>query len=1408
MRAIVNTLRVFALLPVSLCLTSFSPVDINFIRIRPETDAPAFSHTSHTLALTPGLPVGSLIGRVSAIDHQGDAMTYSITGEAPFVIDASGDIRTTELLNHNATQRYDFQVEAGDGLHSSTTQVTARFVLDAGTRVERWLGVSGDSVDDLLASTHYQNDAADVVDTGQTLEVGDSGTSNFGQRLSAVIVPVTTGDYVFGLTSDDGSQAWMAADGNDQNLVSILRRDSWTGFRNWASAAVTIPIPLRAGHAYCVEILHKEGGGGDHVSLGWKFEGASDFSLIPESEVFQGYLTPELAKPVFSRHETEHLIPGATATGETVATVAATDSQGDSIIYNLVGVVPFAIDQEGTVTVASPLPAAGGDYTFQVTASDGTHTVASTWRVRTTSDTAVEDALTSGSVAAVTSQELLGAAIASIQDGQSLQLDSKTVLFDLNPDGTARSDGTSLTAIGWDPTHDAAILKPTFGMNTPVLFTNSVTDVTKTVMELEIGVIGEAPGRHLVLGGNPMRNAYRDADSVNSQMHQFLENSIAWLTGRNDLQTSPFNVVIAHMDQSYYFPDEVAVRSWLDDHYPTTVSYNDADTADDGALVAALATEPDLLIISQIGGDDPAAVAAAVEDAMGRGIGVLYLHHDGNLKSLGEALFSVFRVRYDGDNYWKRLQLTDYDITQVLAQGLPADVDSIHTMLNHFQAGDYAFDWSTADGENVDAVGGLQSEFLDGASEVRSIFSALDAGKLDIFGQSDYRLQKLLALLGDRFREVTFFPMDKEITSDTEFLMSYFADHAVYNYRAINPVQPDMGNFSRSDFSHISPVARTIDLESKRNFRSAGVYALPGQTVSVTRLDDSEVTVKVFVNTQRSGSTHQWATWGYKRPKYLKSPSFEIATGETIQFTSPYGGPLQMSFGTNDLPVKLHFENVGEHPYWRGSQDNEEFSRKLAEAEYDWAEIATPAFEVHSTLPKMIESVDTWGTAADLAAATMRYIHNFPHVLAGFQGPGIDVVDEVHGFADANGWTINAIDLVKHMNADQATCGYGCSGNPYDAYWNFSPTGHGDVHELGHGLESGRFRLPGWEGHSTTNPYSYYTKTQYGIDTGNDPGCQSLPFEAMFDALQGSVPQGDPATWLDANLWTDSNWSHQVGMLIQIMMLAQDQGALENGWHVLPRLHILEREFERADNNDDDWLAKRDFLGFSTYTRTEAREISNLDWMVIAVSYVTGMDFREFFTMYGYAPGAKAEAQVAGFSSPAAPRLFYLSTGKGYCEGQGFNAMSLPVDGSQVWPDETDTDGDQIWDHFDPDDDDDGMPDTFETSNGFDPFDAGDAGRDADLDGMTNAAEQIAGTDPRDASSVFRIQDAKPGNNGMDITWSSVPGLRYEIHSSDDLESGFTFLDGPFDATGDTLSTTDTRPHRDTRFYRIQVESP
>ena len=61
---------------------------------------------------------------------------------------------------------------------------------------------------------------------------------------------------------------------------------------------------------------------------------------------------------------------------------------------------------------------------------------------------------------------------------------------------------------------------------------------------------------------------------------------------------------------------------------------------------------------------------------------------------------------------------------------------------------------------------------------------------------------------------------------------------------------------------------------------------------------------------------------------------------------------------------------------------------------------------------------------------------------------------------------------------------------------------------------------------------------------------------------------------------------------------------------------------------------------------------------------------------------------------------------------------------------------DGIPDSIDPDDDNDGMPDTYELANLFNPLNASDAATDADGDGYSNLSEYRAGSDPRDPASV------------------------------------------------------------------------
>jgi len=764
---------------------------------------------------------------------------------------------------------------------------------------------------------------------------------------------------------------------------------------------------------------------------------------------------------------------------------------------------------------------------------------------------------------------------------------------------------------------------------------------------------------------------------------------LSWLLERDSLSmTESATVSLALMDST----TASRTNSWINGHFENWEVTHCTEEDRLGSCVA----NADLLITGSSEVASSSVAKSALEGAQSNGAALLYVHlHGWNTVTLTNPVLSVMNLSMqtpgNAGNYFSQ-DTASWDSYQQMLEAT-WDLEDIYQLLTRLDDGSFSFDLSSCATDSGCEIA-FETEFKNVVAALRSSIQGLDKNKVDIFAAEGYQVEKLLVLLGDFYRRSISYPMDVSTSDANDFLQAYLADHLVYNSRAHNPVQPDLGNFSRSDFSHITASDKTVNLTSKKNFRSAGVYAIPGQTVTVTRNDNSDVEVSVFINTQRSASTKEFDDNKYNRPKFLKSTFFAISAGESIQITSPYGGPIQLSFSTNDEPVEIHFSDIGLHPHWSSAEDNVVFAKQMAAGDFDWAEVVTPNFEIHSRLTKMRTSLasENFEGAEAMAAATEQYIHNYPHVLAGYQGPGIDVVAEIHDFADDKGWTINHLDLVKHMNADQPTCGAGCSGNPYDAGWNFNPIGHGDIHELGHGLEQGKFRFAGWDGHSTTNPYSYYSKSQFHAFTGTASSCQNLPFDRLFSTLQESMKQADPFAYMQAANLTA--WNDGISIYIQMMMAAQDQGSLINGWHLVARLHILVREFQRAEDNDDAWLAASDSLGFGQFSREEARTLSNNDWLLIAISVVTERDYRDFLSMWGLSYSNAAAAQVASFGFDSIPQAFYQTSGNDYCDGLDKDSIAIidrdgdgVIDEYDVFPDDgsetSDADGDGVGDNTD-----------------------------------------------------------------------------------------------------------------------------
>ena len=87
------------------------------------------------------------------------------------------------------------------------------------------------------------------------------------------------------------------------------------------------------------------------------------------------------------------------------------------------------------------------------------------------------------------------------------------------------------------------------------------------------------------------------------------------------------------------------------------------------------------------------------------------------------------------------------------------------------------------------------------------------------------------------------------------------------------------------------------------------------------------------------------------------------------------------------------------------------------------------------------------------------------------------------------------------------------------------------------------------------------------------------------------------------------------------------------------------------------------------------------------------------------------------------------------------------------------------------DSDGDGMPDSWEETNGMNLLFPGDAILDADGDSLTNLGEFLAGTDPLNPASAFRVQpfSRSPSPGQLQLSWESVAGKRYRVLASGDL---------------------------------------
>jgi hypothetical protein len=170
---------------------------------------------------------------------------------------------------------------------------------------EYWNNISGTAVTNLTSNPSYPNNPTG---SGQltSLEGPTNTADNYGSRIRGYIHPPASGAYTFWLASDDSGELWLSTSDNPANAARIAYVNSWTNSREWTkyttqqSAAIT----LTAGQKYYIEVLQKEGTGGDNVAVAWQGPG------IAQAVIAGSYLSPFTTSP-----SGEVLINGNTEAG-------------------------------------------------------------------------------------------------------------------------------------------------------------------------------------------------------------------------------------------------------------------------------------------------------------------------------------------------------------------------------------------------------------------------------------------------------------------------------------------------------------------------------------------------------------------------------------------------------------------------------------------------------------------------------------------------------------------------------------------------------------------------------------------------------------------------------------------------------------------------------------------------------------------------------------------------------------------------------------------------------------------------------------------------------------------------------------------------------------------------------------
>ena len=177
----------------------------------------------------------------------------------------------------------DYEVDSYN-FPSAAPTLTSAPTNDAGRAAwEIWEDIGESTLNYLTSNPRYPDspDRIEMLLEGTEIPVNTMG--RYGSRLWTYVTAPVTGTYTFWIASDDQGELWLSPSTVKSQALRIAYVDGWTSYRQWdkfPSTQKSGPIELVAGDTYYLEALHKEGGGGDNLSIAWAIPGQGGAPVI------------------------------------------------------------------------------------------------------------------------------------------------------------------------------------------------------------------------------------------------------------------------------------------------------------------------------------------------------------------------------------------------------------------------------------------------------------------------------------------------------------------------------------------------------------------------------------------------------------------------------------------------------------------------------------------------------------------------------------------------------------------------------------------------------------------------------------------------------------------------------------------------------------------------------------------------------------------------------------------------------------------------------------------------------------------------------------------------------------------------------------------------------------------------